>query len=402
MLSKFFTLVVILSFWGCDSKEYKKSANENIDIVSELNQGDSDTVIKKLDSRESITTRQQYYLASALSMKGGIDVYSLYPILEMQLFRKNALEWSNLSKEKNPYLRFLKSQEGIDYEKRLQMREKRWQKYEGQIIKRLNLRMQKPTLEDLNTTYNEYGNYEVNQEQYDKTDQKCSKTINDILARNGTEDDVYNTMYDMDYQSDIPYPYFELCNYYIDQFQLASRKNNYLHPDQTNAGFANVRWEMVYMNILWNTYEAIPMMKQMPFLSETQQNHLSEALDRYKETLKDPEFKASSLKNIAILTGVSLLSVYKNSFNLDEIDSIQDLICSFEPSVLMENYSLIRRRLLFITELKEVTGELGDISQYEQYLESFKQSMPENLTEEEKAHFIEGVENSKINQCFNA
>lgn len=400
MLSKIWTLVLFVTLIGCESKEYKKEDNDNVGIVSELNQGNADSVIGQLNSKSAMTPRERSYLASALSQKGGIDVFSLYEILEMQLFRKNALEWSDLSKEKNPYLKFMKSQEGVDFEKRLKKREERWNKYLPQILVKHDLDMEKPTLEKLqenspNLTQEEY---DLADKIYEKEAKESLKLANDMQVR---MDQMFKVLDNSLNQKTVPYGTWDLGNYYVNYVQLETLKYNYLHPEEKASGkFSNVQWEMLYMNILWNTYEAIPLMKQMPSLDLAQQESVSQALDQYKLLMDDKEFGKIAVKNIVVLAGVSLMSIYKSSFDLEEINSIQDLMCSFDPEALTENYGLIRKRIIFLSETVKSAG-IKDLKEYESKIDELKTQLPEELTQEQKDNYHQGMERFKLDSCFN-
>lgn len=399
-MSKIWTLVLFVTLIGCESKEYKKEDNSNVGIVSELNQGNADSVIGQLNTKSAMSPRERSYLASALSQKGGIDVFSLYEILEMQLFRKNALEWSDLSKEKNPYLKFMKSQEGVDFEKRLKKREERWNKYLPQILVKHDLDMDKPTLEKLqenspNLTQEEY---EIADKIYEKEAKESLKLANDMQVR---MDQMYKVLDDSVNKKSVPYGTWELGNYYVNYVQLETLKYNYLHPEEKASGkFSNVQWEMLYMNILWNTYEAIPLMKQMPSLDQAQQESVSQALDQYKLLMDDKEFGKVAVKNIVVLAGVSLMSIYKSSFDLEEINSIQDLMCSFDPEALTENYGLIRKRIIFLSETVKSAG-IKDLKEYESKIDELKTQLPEELTQEQKDNYHQGMERFKLDSCFN-
>ena len=399
-MSKMWTLVLFVTLIGCESKEYKKEDNSNVGIVSELNQGNADSVIGQLNTKSDMSPRERSYLASALSQKGGIDVFSLYEILEMQLFRKNALEWSDLSKEKNPYLKFMKSQEGVDFEKRLKKREERWNKYLPQILVKHDLDMDKPTLEKLqenspNLTQEEY---EIADKIYEKDAKESLKLANDMQVR---MDQMYKVLDDSVNKKSVPYGTWELGNYYVNYVQLETLKYNYLHPEEKASGkFSNVQWEMLYMNILWNTYEAIPLMKQMPSLDQAQQESVSQALDQYKLLMDDKEFGKVAVKNIVVLAGVSLMSIYKSSFDLEEINSIQDLMCSFDPEALTENYGLIRKRIIFLSETVKSAG-IKDLKEYESKIDELKTQLPEELTQEQKDNYHQGMERFKLDSCFN-
>lgn len=399
----------MLAILGCDSKEYKKSSNSNIDLVSELNTGKSEVVISKLKDRKSLTSREQYYLASAYSSEGGVDVFSLYSVLELQLFRKNALEWSDLSKEQNPYLRFMKAQEGVDQEARKKKREERWKHYEGQIIARNGFKLEKPTAEGIRLK-NSYLKDIVKDDIYNKLDLIFSKKYDEVMKlpqdldqRNQAwetimEEEIYSNKDTEELQL---YFYGDLGSHYGDKVRFETMKANYLRPEDTKNVFGNVKWEMLYMNILWNTYEAIPIMKQMPNLTDTQQDSVTLALDEYKKLLKDPEFQKVAVKNLGVLVGVSLLSIYKGSFDFEEVQDAQDLLCTFQANSLISNYGLVRKRLVFLAEILEESTEVKELNEYRAQLKAFKDSIPEELTLEQTERYYQDVEEFKLRSCFN-
>jgi hypothetical protein len=190
-------------------------------------------------------------------------------------------------------------------------------------------------------------------------------------------------------------------SYYSDRFFLHELKNKYLYPDQSNM-LSDIKWEMLYMNILWNTYEAIPVMKKLPTLTSTQQADLSKSLEHYRKLLKNKEFKDVAIKNILVLSSVSLLSIYKESFDLNDVESIPDLYCSFDPTAIMNNYELIRERIFFLHQAyKDADIQVKDYEKYEAAIEQMKRDVPETLTAEEKDRFVEGIDEFKVNSCFN-
>lgn len=389
MLSRVFTYVCILVLFGCESKEYKKSQNENIQIVDNLNQGEPDKIIDKLSTKADLTPRQKSYLASAYSVKGGIDVFSLYHVLEMQLFKKNALEWSELSKEKNPYLKFIRSQENIDFEKRSQRRTKTWDKYDSRIQEK---RPKKPDIKS----------------EDEETDLVLKSKHEEIMALEPSKrEEAYTKLWKECYNgADRPCGTNWQLYYYYEELAIwetnyAAKKERFISPEKNKSTFfSDSDWQMLVMNILWNTYEALPVMKQLPSLSDDQQEKITLSLDLYKGLIDDKEFGKTAVKNIAILAGVSLLSIYKESFDLEGVESMEDMMCSFEPDVLIENYDTIRARTLFLIEAVPAS-ELGRFADYKAKLDDFKTKMPETLSEEEINKYHTQIDKFKMERCFN-
>jgi len=386
------------------NKEYKKSDNSNVATVMELNQGNYQAVIDKSSNKSNLTPRETYYLASAHAMSGGVDVYSLYSVMEIQIFHKRALDWSSLSSEKNPYLKFMKNQEGIDFEKRQKKREERWDKLLPKI--KLKQGIKEPlTYEEL--IKDEYCNCpELTQAEYTVATARLELIVKETLKKEITLE-TSDTIWMEVVEANKPEPYNSAFNHldwsYFDKVYLHLRKDQFLNPkDKSQDAFGDVQWEMLYMNVLWNTYEAIPLMKKLPTLTQAQQDQVSLSLDQFVHLVKNREFKEVSLKNLMILTGVSLLSIYKSSFDLDEVNSIQDLYCSFDPLVILDNYGLIRKRILFIQEAYEKSGiDDKDYLKYKKEIEAFKTAMPPELTPESRQHYIDGVDNYKVDSCFN-
>lgn len=411
MLTKILTAVILLSFFGCGRKEYRKDSNNAVETVQQLNKGKPEEVIREFSNRKDLSSRERYYLASAQSQAGGVDVLSLYSILEIQLFHKKALEWNDLSKEKNPYLKFMKAQENVDHEKRQKKREARWKKYEKRILANLEYETEKPSfkiLEERTKDQKGWG-YELTEEKYTAADEdfdRISKKINESCY--ASVEDVWEAFYkaiDEEMNFSDYNTYFigrdQLFNYYIGTTIVENYKKKYLEPEKCIGGdFSAVRWEMIYMNLLWNTYEAIPMIKKMPSLTEEQQNYVTDSLENYFILIDTPDFKETSLKNLGVLTGVSLLSYYKGSFDLEEVNDMTDLFCSFDPVHIIDNYSMIRKRLLFLLRVHEKAKSDFKLGTLKKQIEQANEFLPEELSPEKKQEYIDRVDEFKVDFCF--
>jgi hypothetical protein len=392
-MSRLLTYVLLVTLIGCETKEYKKNQNSNVDVVSDLNQGNSEKVIDKLQAKESLTSRERSYLASALSQKGGVDVYSLYPVLEMQLFRKNALEWSDLAKDKNPYMKFMKNIENVDEKALLKKREARWEKN----LKRKGPELIKPSLESFEGTKS-VEEYEANDIVYKKKYEEIMQSPLNAKEREAMWDRFIDSIL---LTRNLPIKEYEHLIYYKNLSENETRKQAYLHPEKKVSDFkSNIGWEILYMNLLWSTYEAISIMKQLPILEANQQDAISASLAEYKKLTHDAEFEKVAVKNIMVLTGVSLLSIYKSSFALDEIKSMQDMLCTFEPNVIIENYQLIRNRVIFLAEVINESSMNKELKEYKGRIDELKAKLPENLTHEEETTHVKKVEDYQEEKCF--
>lgn len=393
MLSKLLTVALVVTLVGCENKEYKKDSNPGVDYAKMLNDGKNSALIQELNNKPDISSRERYYLASAYSGVGGINVFSLYSVLELQLFRKNALEWKDLSKEQNPYLKFMKSQVGIDATQRRKKREAKWERDFPKLAERKGWDLERPEAPDTFGTDWEAG-YKEAMKGPANFEQR-NKAFEAFVEKSVTGEDGQFQRWDETSSN--------LYNYYRKQIEMETAKENYISPEtKTDNVLGNVQWEMVYMNVLWNTYEAIPMLKKLPSLNKEEQENITKALNQYRKLVSIEKFKEVSLKNMMVLAGVSLLSVYKESFDLDDVAGMQDLVCNFEPKVLTDNFELIRNRLIFVAEvMKENNQMTGKLKEYENKVDELKQLIPETLTEQQKTDYVEGYEKFKIEKCYN-
>lgn len=84
----------MMLFTSCIKQEQKQNAEG--EIVDLLNQNKSDEAISKIDeAMKTNPSDELYYLkASSLSMKAGIDIYALFPLLKVKIFDVAISQWS--------------------------------------------------------------------------------------------------------------------------------------------------------------------------------------------------------------------------------------------------------------------------------------------------------------------
>lgn len=402
-MSNFLTIVMIFAFWSCN-KQYKQSENKNVAIVDELNNGNPDFVIQTLEPKgDERTFRETHYLASAYAQRGGVDVFSLYSILEIQLFHKKSLDWSDLSKDKNPYLKFMKTQDDVDFEARKKKRAEKWDKNLPKLKKRFKFVYDKPDKEM--ATLKKDGCKDI-EKRYDKIDAYLKAEFDIIVVSKATVQEKWDKLYSLE----IPEKWDNSCDlsifnplraHYQSEIEIHELKENYMNPRSKEEGLSKVDWEMMYMNILWNTYESIPIIKKLPSLNFEQQDFITKSLNENAKLINTKEFKQSTLKELAVLSTVSILSIYKQSFDLDDVTSIQDLFCSFEPQILVDSYDLVRQRIIFIADTIQVADiDLKDLQKYKSKASELKTKLPERLNQSEIDNFLQTVEDYKLKNCF--
>lgn len=147
-----------------------------------------------------------------------------------------------------------------------------------------------------------------------------------------------------------------------------------------------------------NTYESIAIIKKLPNISETQQQAASKSIEHYSKLLDSDEFKKAAFKNILISITVSLMTYYKNSLNLDEVFGLDDVVCNFDPTPMLDNYPTFRIRLNTLLDTIE-KGQVTDINQ--KFLKSLGsvRNMPQDLDADDKEYFITEFEDFQVKLC---
>lgn len=416
MLSRVLTVVLVLFAFSCGKKEFHKNENDHIELVSALNQGNYQLVIDKLEHREDLSPREIYYLASAKSQAGGVDVNALYPVLEIQLFHKNALDWKDIGANRNPYLKYIKKDSDEDKKKQEERRQAKWKEAEDVLKEKLEFKGEKPTLQmlqekvtgyteeeytflekEFTTASNKIIEKRLSKEDY-LMDVWVDETVVTLTAHNEKKKDEQRLMTYLWNGLQIDQGTYLLWDYYYRKLVLEDKKERYLNKDKYSAGNLNISLQD-YLNVLWSTYEGMAVIKRMPDLSEAQQDQISEAMDQYFRILKVDEFREVAFKNIVGLLSASLLSYYKASFDASAIEGFEGLVCNFNPKPLFDNYPTIRKRLLFMAQ---VLQEKNPEEMKESFINGLKkiQQSPEFMSEEDKVQGIQVFKNFQIDQCI--
>lgn len=102
-----FMLLVSFSCSKRSSKVTQASSETKIQTLEALNKKDVATVLRLTEDSEDVDMK--YYRASALAIKAHVDVYTLFPVLEMKVFGEPLISFSNSNKQENPYSKFFAS-----------------------------------------------------------------------------------------------------------------------------------------------------------------------------------------------------------------------------------------------------------------------------------------------------
>lgn len=187
-----------------------------------ITQGEYQKVIDQLEGKPNLSARERNYLAAAYSQAGGIDVFSLYSVLEIQLFHKNVLQWDSIAQEKHPYRRFLETDRPStsDQAVRQERQERLWQTRRTKIIRSKKLKIEKPSFESVQAMEST-----MTLEAYEALHAQLLERVNIILAMYlqdeiAVELEWISRTYDMNHNRNTNPGRNAIWHYYFDNLRL--------------------------------------------------------------------------------------------------------------------------------------------------------------------------------------
>lgn len=404
-LSMSIYLTLSLTLFACNSKEYKEDQNSNVEIIKALNTGDNDKVINFLENKDK-DLDDAFYLASAYASKGGLDIYSMYPILEVKLFHEKAINWSSKSETDNKYVKIIKKRESQTNQSK-EDKEAVWMDSEEKLKKRFDIH------KDLDcSVYRAYNvfcenlNYEINLYIEDRVKENKVPEYLDLSIVNTKADEVLGFNFFKTYNSDVSAEdqnllysiFYDVQSYNEKKLEYENAKINFISPPKLGE-LTSADAPLVMMNLLWTTYEAIPILQSLPKVDLDQQEHISKAIKELVKLAKTSEYKKKASTFLYSLSLFSLISIYSDSFDFDKVNSPQDLYCQFKPERLIKNYGVVRERFdVLITHGREALLPKEYLEDFNKHYEIFKNT-PEKLDQKEISKFVEKIKRNQNQEC---
>jgi len=398
--------LISLLIFSCGRKE--KMISESTDkqeIISALNNGDSVTA-EELSLRGQLENPEDqeytYYLAQAYSQKAKIDIYTLFPLVKMQVFDLAISEWQQAKEYEKRQTDSMSLALLGDNEERAKLGTE-----EALILqlKKINTLTEKDfTLNkeveylycyDSHQTYDQEGNVTSETEQ-------CSYTL---LLTTKHEDlkDFELRLYQWDALA--PDQSFEQ---YLETIDSSQFKRNFLDyvkneiPKRINKTKEN-RYLQKYIKALYSLFDSIPILKTIPLVQEQGMDYIFKSIDTLKTVLdsqsSNERLKNNSLRQLGLLGGYLIAYTFKSSIDMDGIQDPIDLVCKLSPAKVIENYPFlltgIRTTLNVTIHTDFYEKNKDNIDKAQEYLKL----LPEELTDEQKEKYIDDIEDFKDDNC---
>lgn len=322
MRRSFLLLLIFCITLSCIKKEQEQ--NSEGQIIDLMNQNKADEALNKIDNQllTNKTDDVLYLKASSLSMKAGIDIYALFPLLKIKIFDVAISQWSQ-NREFQKKAQAQKNSIGVsneDLEEKKNEDEKIIEKYkpiDKDIIKYViesqymqsNYKVEKPYCEiylwgrrhDIirysvaSTVVKLHSENECNS--FQKTQQ--------LFITSEIDDQMKTALADEDHRS------------WFERKKEQNRKSSYVK----------------LMGTFWTLIDMVPLISKIPIIDDKGFSYLEEAQSiladiRSRHPDKTDELGEKARKQLMMISALKIVGHLKNAFDFETIKNPMDFICS--------------------------------------------------------------------------
>ncbi len=324
-MKKIFPLIFALLISSACLKNEQRPNSES-QIVELLNQNQSDATLEKINQELSLhkTDELLYLKASALSMKAGVDIYALFPLLKIRIFDVAISQWSQ-NREFQKKSDAQKTGIGLTPQD-IEDQKKGNVKKEYVPLKGHELDYKIDSIFPT-TIYNRENNFceivlsidtakKINYYSLLFTTQIESENIcNDLMqGRTTAENFTVSSTLDSNIRKFISDNHRSI---WIEHRREIDNKENYVKV----------------LGSFWTLIDMVPMISKIPKVSSNGFKSLEEAQEILAQIIdsranKNDELREKSRKQLMMLSALKVVAHVQNAFNLSLIKSPIDFICN--------------------------------------------------------------------------
>lgn len=392
-VSLFILATILASCGGVRDEQESTSLNYKSEIVYSLNQKDIDgslVLIEKAMLDNPNDHELKYYLAQAYSLKGNVDIYSLFPIVKMKLFEVAINEWGTVNAHTDSSRRDIEGtvlgDEG---------------NFSSQAV--VELEEQLKEIEEINPEKIELNVERKNQFRHEWTDYAyCSFTIvfssKDLPIKKNLEREFYssntviNETCDEFWNSDVDYDErqikFELKSFAYQQIRKRIKK---IKENKTSQK---------YIKAAFALFESVPVIKKAPELDLSKISYIDDSIKILNELrLSDNlshRIKNNSSSQLGLLGGFLILGSLKSSVDFDKVNEPIDIACNASVEKLLFHYPHFLNGMKALSSAAEGTTfserNKDSFSKFKDYLDVAPDELNEKQKEEIKDEFEDFIE----------
>ncbi len=379
------TLMLFLTSCGGVHDEQSTSSSLNSDIVTELNAKNLDKaeeLIGKAKAENPDSALVAYYEAQYYALKAGVDIYSLFPIVKMELFEFALTEWSQIEEYND------RTRTGVE-------------------DTLLGNSKEPSSIEDLKKFLDEIKSTEASEIKYKyevETDfDRYGRSWNEPYGHEHMLDENGYTMHDS--EGNIIYKNYNLyCSYYY-EIKLAEYdfKGSFEHFDSKTviiediSGYGErdlcpegpelslgqdflknkIVWEIEdiikdkkervdnkrYLKAALALFQSVNVISKVPTFDPDRLEYVRMASAKLKEIMDGSQegerLYDNSQKQLGLLSGFLILSSIKKAIPVDKVKEPTDFLCLANPGTLFDQGPILFEGLKLLVYVSEGT-EFGE------------------------------------------
>lgn len=328
--------------FSCIKKDQKVS--EEFQVIQHLNNNESGAAIDKIDvllNKDPENSQLLYLKASALSIKAGVDVYKLFPLLKDKIFDVAITQWSDQR----------------EFERRLEERRK------GGTIEPSTPGEYKPLT-------NEKIKYEIlNLSGYASQDYKrLFVQIKTQSLKSQYHDDVFYVDLVFDFEDEIYLAMTKNPNDWqktVQDLPLFKEKLieqiKKMHLEQWEDKVKKISKKKNQergVQVVWKFVDMIPILKSIPKISQEGVSELQNSQDLLLKIIKlnktnDTQIISNAKKQLMMISALKIIARIQSAFKLEEIHSPLDILCNVEESSISLALDSMKDGVFLINSIDE-------------------------------------------------
>lgn len=389
--SIFLILFLTVSCGKTTQSELTESEQGYQQIINALNVGDHGQALELIETKQAegkTDVELEYWKAQTYSLRAGVDVYSLFPLMKMKLFDVAISEWGDVNEQTSR----ARSQLNTTFFGAQSEGNKK------DLTKKLG------ELEKISPDLIEYelGNVD-NYDYHADTQSWCFRSFT-IKSKHFPDksDDLtleWSANGEVDCEVDFK-EYLENSKSMIQQrvkfTAISLFKKKIKSIDSRNSN-------QQYLKAALSLYESVPVIREIPNFDDLKLEDIYNALDELKSVRRRSSLAQrlgrNSQQQMGMLAAFLIAGSIKKSINLDAVEEPFDMVCHTKPEVLVQNYPHFRNGLLYLLEsIKGTVFEKKNLENIEKLKLQADQS-PDELTSEQKERIINSVRTFIIDNC---
>ncbi len=393
--------LIVLLFSGCGKTTPENEENMAIKqgIIAALNANESDLALRLATDGETHHPNDleyTYYKAQAYSQKATIDIYTLFPIIQMKIFDVAIQEWESANafekKRKESLKISILGDEEADEESvpelEIQSKIDQLKSMDQEVIE---LSFTVDYSETYHDSYSEKNSCSIIYSISSPIIPFEKKMNGNFLLFEIDEDEVCSDYTNARIEKELPFKKKQVHSY---AKSLYSDKLKQKEKRRINERFLKSAIAL---------FDSIPIFKRIPRIEEDKFPPLYQSLailkDLYRRAPKGSRLKKNAFQQLGLLSGYLIAYTIKDSIELEEVKNPSELACKANAKKVIQNYKHllagVQTMLDVIIDTKFYKKNKASIEKALEYMKL----APEFLSEELKEKYIDTIVDFQEDNC---